>query len=172
MSSDVPYARDDLQYTRLGAGVGIYRFDRLTISDRPLYDLLVETARRHEFPYQVTMWGGTDASAMQPQSRRCFGVHGRGAGALHAVHGTACPLAKHRGQRRPHAPLSRAGARACRTLSTNRWCDPLNGPAWHGGSAETTTSLGLFRTRRARFGQRPPAGNSVRDGCISRGIES
>ena len=65
MSSDVPYARDDLQYTRLGAGVGIYRFDRLTISDRPLYDLLVETTRRHELPYQVTMWGGTDASAMQ-----------------------------------------------------------------------------------------------------------
>ena len=65
VSSDVPYARDDLQYTCLGAGVGIYRFDRLTISDRPLYDLLVDTARRHEIPYQVTMWGGTDASAMQ-----------------------------------------------------------------------------------------------------------
>lgn len=65
VSSDVPYARDDLQYTRLGAGVGIYRFDRLTISDRPLYDLLVDTARRHEIAYQVTMWGGTDASAMQ-----------------------------------------------------------------------------------------------------------
>ena len=65
VSSDVPYARDDLQYTRLGAGVGIYRFDRLTISDRPLYDLLVDTARRHEIPFQVTMWGGTDASAMQ-----------------------------------------------------------------------------------------------------------
>ncbi len=28
-------------------------------------DLLVDTARRHEIPYQVTMWGGTDASAMQ-----------------------------------------------------------------------------------------------------------
>ena len=65
VSSDVPYARDDLQYTRLGAGVGIYRFDRLTISDRPLYDLLVDTARRRDIPYQVTMWGGTDASAMQ-----------------------------------------------------------------------------------------------------------
>ena len=65
VSSDVPYARDDLQYTRLGAGVGIYRFDRLTISDRPLYHLLVDTARRHEIPFQVTMWGGTDASAMQ-----------------------------------------------------------------------------------------------------------
>ena len=65
VSSDVPYARDDLQYTRLGAGVGIYRFDRLTISDRPLYHLLVATARRHEIPFQVTMWGGTDASAMQ-----------------------------------------------------------------------------------------------------------
>ena len=65
VSSDVPYARDDLQYTRLGAGVGIYRFDRLTISDRPLYDLLSDTARSHGIPYQVTMWGGTDASAMQ-----------------------------------------------------------------------------------------------------------
>jgi endoglucanase len=65
VSSDVPYARDDLQYTRLGAGVGIYRFDRLTISDRPLYNLLVDTARRDDIPYQVTMWGGTDASAMQ-----------------------------------------------------------------------------------------------------------
>ena len=65
VSSDVPYARDDLQYTRLGAGVGIYRFDRLTISDRPLYDLLRDTARHHGIPYQVTMWGGTDASAMQ-----------------------------------------------------------------------------------------------------------
>lgn len=65
VASDVPYARDDLQYTCLGAGVGIYRFDRLTISDRPLYGLLVDTARRHDIPYQVTMWGGTDASAMQ-----------------------------------------------------------------------------------------------------------
>ena len=65
VSSDVPYARDDLQYTRLGGGVGIYRFDRLTISDRPLYELLRDTARRHHIPYQVTMWGGTDASAMQ-----------------------------------------------------------------------------------------------------------
>ena len=50
--------------------LGVYAARRRLLVDEerrrvtPL-DLLVDTARRHEIPYQVTMWGGTDASAMQ-----------------------------------------------------------------------------------------------------------
>ena len=63
---DGPKKRDVTPVTRLGAGPAITIADRSVIADRELTDLLVQTAREHDIPYQFKApgVGGTDAGAI------------------------------------------------------------------------------------------------------------
>jgi endoglucanase len=49
----------------MGEGTGIYLMDNLTIGDRRLVAFLVDLCRGHGIPFQKTIGGGTDASALQ-----------------------------------------------------------------------------------------------------------
>lgn len=49
----------------LGGGTGIYLMDGLTIGDRRLLRFLFDLCEKHNIPYQRSIGGGTDASAIQ-----------------------------------------------------------------------------------------------------------
>jgi len=63
---DGPKKRDVTPVTRLGDGPAITIADRSVITDRGLTDLLIQTAREHDIPYQIKApgLGGTDAGAI------------------------------------------------------------------------------------------------------------
>ena len=65
-AGDTPTKRDVSPSTNMGAGPAITIMDRATVSDRRLVDLLVDTAKKEDIPYQFkrTITGGTDAGAI------------------------------------------------------------------------------------------------------------
>ena len=65
-AGDTPTKRDVSPSTNMGAGPAITIMDRSIISDRRLVDLLVDTAKKENIPYQFkrTITGGTDAGAI------------------------------------------------------------------------------------------------------------
>lgn len=65
-AGDTPTKRDISPSTNLGRGPAITVMDRSTISNMKLVDLLVDTAKRENIPYQFkrTITGGTDAGAI------------------------------------------------------------------------------------------------------------
>ncbi len=64
---DVPDTKEHLMSTWLGKGPALTIMDRAVISNRPLVDFIVETARQNGIPYQFkqTLSGGTDAGRIQ-----------------------------------------------------------------------------------------------------------
>ncbi len=65
-AGDMPSKRDVSPSTNMGAGPAITIMDGTTISDRRLVDLLVDTAKNENIPYQFkrTITGGTDAGVI------------------------------------------------------------------------------------------------------------
>ena len=65
-AGDTPTKLDVSPSTNMGAGPAITIMDRSFISDRRLVDLLVDTAKKENIPYQFkrTITGGTDAGAI------------------------------------------------------------------------------------------------------------
>jgi endoglucanase len=65
-AGDMPSKRDVSPSTNMGAGPAITIMDRATISDKRLVDLLIDTAKKENIPYQFkrTITGGTDAGAI------------------------------------------------------------------------------------------------------------
>lgn len=65
-AGDMPSKRDVSPSTNMGAGPAITIMDRSFISDKRLVNLLVDTAKRENIPYQFkrTITGGTDAGAI------------------------------------------------------------------------------------------------------------
>ncbi|MFC1714264.1 M42 family metallopeptidase [Candidatus Poribacteria bacterium] len=65
-AGDTPTKRDVSPSTNMGAGPAITIMDRSFVSNRRLVDLLVDTAKKEEIPYQFkrTITGGTDAGAI------------------------------------------------------------------------------------------------------------
>lgn len=65
-AGDTPTKRDVSPSTNMGAGPAITIMDGTTVSDRRLVDLLADTAKKENIPYQFkrTITGGTDAGAM------------------------------------------------------------------------------------------------------------
>ena len=65
-AGDMPSKRDVSPSTNMGAGPAITIMDRATISDKRLVNLLVDTAKKENIPYQFkrTITGGTDAGAI------------------------------------------------------------------------------------------------------------
>jgi len=65
-AGDMPSKRDVSPSTNMGAGPAISIMDRTTISDKRLVNLLVDTAKKENIPYQFkrTITGGTDAGAI------------------------------------------------------------------------------------------------------------
>ena len=65
-AGDMPSKRDVSPSTNMGAGPAISIMDRTTISDKRLVNLLVDTAKKENIPYQFkrTVTGGTDAGAI------------------------------------------------------------------------------------------------------------
>ena len=66
-ANDMPSKRDVTPSTNLGAGPAITIMDKSVISDKRLVNLLVDTAKRENIPYQFkrTITGNTDAGAMR-----------------------------------------------------------------------------------------------------------
>lgn len=65
-AGDTPTKRDVSPSTNMGAGPAITIMDGTTISDKRLVELLVDTAKKENIPYQFkrTITGGTDAGAI------------------------------------------------------------------------------------------------------------
>jgi len=65
-AGDMPSKRDVSPSTNMGAGPAITIMDRSVISDKRLVDLLVDTAKKEDIPYQFkrTITGGTDSGAI------------------------------------------------------------------------------------------------------------
>ena len=65
-AGDTPTKRDVSPSTNMGAGPAITIMDRSFVSNRRLVDLLVDTAKKEEIPYQFkrTITGGTDSGAI------------------------------------------------------------------------------------------------------------
>ena len=65
-AGDTPTKRDVSPSTNMGAGPAVTIMDGTTVSDRRLVDLLADTAKKENIPYQFkrTITGGTDAGAM------------------------------------------------------------------------------------------------------------
>jgi endoglucanase len=68
-AGDTPTKRDVSPSTNMGAGPAITIMDKSFISDKRLVDLLVDTAKRDNIPYQFkrTITGGTDSGAIHLQ---------------------------------------------------------------------------------------------------------
>ena len=64
---DTPGVPEDERVTKQGDGCALTVLDSLTISDRSLIDEFEATARKREFPFQLSILprGGTDAGPMQ-----------------------------------------------------------------------------------------------------------
>ncbi len=65
LASDVPYAKEEEKHCIMGAGTGIYAMDNLTISDRKLFQFLLQLAQKEGIKTQINLGGGTDASIIQ-----------------------------------------------------------------------------------------------------------
>jgi putative aminopeptidase FrvX len=65
LASDVPYAKEEEKHCIMGAGTGIYVMDNLTISDRKLFQFLLQLAQKEGIKTQINLGGGTDASIIQ-----------------------------------------------------------------------------------------------------------
>ena len=67
LACDTPGIPDDQTVTHAGKGVGIKIMDGASISDRPLVDSFVQTAKKEKIAHQLELLplGGTDAGAMQ-----------------------------------------------------------------------------------------------------------
>lgn len=65
-AGDTPTKRDVSPSTNMGGGPAITIMDRSVVSDKRLVDLLVDTAKKENIPYQFkrTITGGTDAGAI------------------------------------------------------------------------------------------------------------
>ncbi len=65
-AGDMPSKRDVSPSTNMGAGPAITIMDRSVISDKRLVNLLVDTAKKEDIPYQFkrTITGGTDSGAI------------------------------------------------------------------------------------------------------------
>jgi putative aminopeptidase FrvX len=65
LASDVPYAKEEEKHCIMGAGTGIYVMDNLTISDRKLFQFLLQLAQKEGIKTQINLGGGTEASIIQ-----------------------------------------------------------------------------------------------------------